>query len=173
MNSPFAIALRPFLPTDTPVLAALFRASITGLTGEDYSEEQQEAWAAAADDEEAFGARLAGALTLVASIGHEPVGFAALKDNSVVDLLYVHPNVTGMGVATALLGALEALAKGRGAESLKADASDTALGFFQRAGYVAQQRNSVPRGDVWLANTTLEKKLTAAPAAGAPGRTLQ
>ena len=47
-------ALRPFLPADTPMLAAIFVASIEELTGDDYSEAQQEAWAAAADDEEAI-----------------------------------------------------------------------------------------------------------------------
>src|SRR5918997_6601215 len=61
-------ALRPFLPADTPVLAAIFQASVEELTREDYSEAQQAAWAGQADDEAAFGARLAGALTLVATI---------------------------------------------------------------------------------------------------------
>ena len=41
--------LRPYLPADTPMLAAIFVAAIEELTGEDYSEAQQEAWAAAAD----------------------------------------------------------------------------------------------------------------------------
>ena len=49
------LALRPFLPADAPLLAEIFRASIEELTGDDYSEAQQEAWASAADDEEAFG----------------------------------------------------------------------------------------------------------------------
>ena len=53
------IALRPLLPADVPLLAEIFRASIEELTAEDYSESQREAWAAAADDEAAFGARLA------------------------------------------------------------------------------------------------------------------
>ena len=53
-------ALRPFLAADTPVLVAIFVAAIEELTGEDYSEAQQEAWASAADDEERFGKRLAG-----------------------------------------------------------------------------------------------------------------
>ena len=44
-------ALRPFLPADMPVLAAIFAASIEELTGDDYSEAQQEAWAATAEDE--------------------------------------------------------------------------------------------------------------------------
>ena len=43
--------LRPFLPTDTPMLAAIFVASIAELTGDDYSETQQAAWANAAEDE--------------------------------------------------------------------------------------------------------------------------
>ena len=34
-------ALRPFLPADTPVLAAIFVAAIEQLTGDDYSEAQQ------------------------------------------------------------------------------------------------------------------------------------
>ena len=46
--------LRPFLAEDTPMLAAIFVASIQELTGDDYSEAQQEAWAAAAEDEEAI-----------------------------------------------------------------------------------------------------------------------
>ena len=41
-------ALRPFLPADAPLLAEIFRASIEELTGDDYSEAQQEACAAAA-----------------------------------------------------------------------------------------------------------------------------
>ena len=59
-----APALRPYLPADTPVLAAIFAAAIEELTGDDYSEEQQEAWAAVAEDEDAFGKKLAGELTL-------------------------------------------------------------------------------------------------------------
>ena len=46
------------LPADVPFLAEIFRASIEELTGDDYSEAQQEAWASAADDEEAFGQSL-------------------------------------------------------------------------------------------------------------------
>ncbi len=38
-----APALRPFLPADTPILAAIFVASVEALTGDDYSEAQQEA----------------------------------------------------------------------------------------------------------------------------------
>ncbi len=73
-------ALRPFLPADAPLLAEIFRASIAELTGDDYSEAQQEAWAATADDADAFAARLAGALTLLGTMDGSPVGFASLAE---------------------------------------------------------------------------------------------
>jgi putative acetyltransferase len=158
--------LRPFLPSDTPLLAEIFRASIAELTAEDYTEAQQAAWMASAGDEEAFGQRLAGELTLVATVDAEAVGFAALKGRDVVDMLYVHPAVAGQGVGAQLLDALEKLAAARGATKLSADASDTALGFFEHRGYVPQQRNSVVRDDEWLANTTVQKTLT--PSRSAP-----
>jgi putative acetyltransferase len=153
--------LRPFLPSDTPLLAEIFRASISELTAEDYSEAQQAAWMASAGDEEAFGERLAQELTLIATIDGEAVGFAALKGNDVIDMLYVHPAVAGQGIGAQLVDALERLAAARGATTLSADVSDTALGFFERRGYVPQRRNSVPREDEWLANTTVQKTLPA------------
>ncbi|MBR0712516.1 GNAT family N-acetyltransferase [Bradyrhizobium liaoningense] len=161
-------AMRPFLPADVPVLAAIFAAAIEELTGDDYSEAQQEAWMMAAEDEEAFGKKLAGALTLIATLQNSPVGFASLRGKDHIDMLYVHPSVAGQGVATMLVDALEKLAGSRGATSLTVDASDTAQGFFAKRGYVAQQRNSVTINDEWLANTTMKKTLGASPASGAP-----
>jgi putative acetyltransferase len=155
--------LRPFLPADTPLLAEIFRASISELTAEDYTEAQQAAWMASAGDEEEFGARLGGELTLVATIDGEAVGFAALRGKDVIDMLYVHPAVAGQGVGAQLVDAMEKLASARGATKLSVDASDTALGFFERRGYVPQQRNSVARDDEWLANTTVQKTLPAPP----------
>jgi putative acetyltransferase len=155
------LALRPMLPADVPVLAEIFRASIEELTAEDYSEAQREAWAAAAEDEDAFGKRLAGQLTLLGTLEGSPVAFASLKGNEVIDMLYVHPAVAGQGVGTMLVDALEKLAAARGGSKLTADVSDSAQEFFTRRGFVAQIRNTVPRGEVWLANTTMEKKLAA------------
>src|SRR5215469_10230885 len=154
--------LRPFLPSDAPLLAEIFRASIAELTTDDYTEAQQTAWMASAGDEATFGARLAGELTLVATVDGAPVGFAALKGTDVIDMLYVHPAVAGHGVGAQLCEALEKLAQARGATRLTADASDTALGFFQRRGFAPQRRNTVPRNDEWLTNTTVQKTLPAA-----------
>lgn len=152
-------ALRPFLPADAPMLAEIFRASIAELTGDDYSEAQQEAWASAADDEEAFAERLGKQLTLVGTLNGSPVGFISLTGPDQIDMLYVHPAVAGQGIGSLLFDALEKLAASRGASRLTVEASDSASGFFQHRGFVAQRRNTVSRGGEWLANTTMEKKL--------------
>ena len=154
-------ALRPFLATDTPVLAAIFAASVEELTGDDYSEAQQAAWAEAADDLEAFAEKLAGELTLVATFAGSAVGFASLADNARIDMLYVHPAAAGQGAGTMLCDALEKLAAARGAKELTVEASDAARGFFEQRGFAAQSRNTVFRAGEWLANTTMVKPLGA------------
>jgi putative acetyltransferase len=142
-------ALRPFLSSDTPMLAVIFAASVLELTGDDYNDAQQQAWAATAEDEEALGKRLAGQLTLIATVQNSPVGFASLKGADHIDMLYVHPSVVGQGVASMLCDALEKLAGSRGTKSLTVDASDTAQDFFR----------SVTVNGEWLANTTMQKTL--------------
>jgi putative acetyltransferase len=157
------LALRPMLPADVPDLAEIFRASIEDLAADDYNEAQQEAWASAADDEEEFGRRLAGQLTLVATYGGAPVGFASLADNSRVDMLYVHPAAAGQGAGAMLCDALEKLAAARGAKQLTVDASDCARGFFEKRGFAARTRNTVALAGEWLANTTMTKALALPP----------
>jgi putative acetyltransferase len=152
--------LRPYLPADASALAEILRASIEELTGEDYSAAQQAAWIATADDEDAFGARLAQQLTLVATLAGSPIGFASLIGSDRIDMLYVHPAVAGQGVATLLLDALEKLAAARGATRLVADVSDTAQDFFARRGFQAQRRNTAALEGEWLGNTTMEKRLS-------------
>jgi putative acetyltransferase len=155
------LALRPVLPADAPLLAEIFRASVEELTAEDYTEAQRRAWASVADDEAAFAKKLAGALTLVATLQGSPVGFAMLEGKDKIDMLYVHPAAAGQGIAAMLIDALEKLTAARGAAKLTVDASDSARGFFEKRGYVPQQRNTVTVGDEWLANTTLHKQLAA------------
>jgi putative acetyltransferase len=155
------IALRPALPADAPALAALFRASVEELAREDYSEAQVEAWAALADDAAGFARKLAGELTIVATVGGEIAGFASLKGADHLDMVYVHPTHIRRGVGTGLCDAMEKLASARHAATITADVSDCAQAFFAARKYAAQKRNMVFLGDEVLGNTTMTKKLAA------------
>ncbi|MEA2835300.1 MAG: putative acetyltransferase [Methylobacteriaceae bacterium] len=152
--------LRPYLPADLPRLAAIFRASIEELTAEDYNESQQAAWAALADAD-AFAEKLTSDLTLVALLGGEIAGFASLRGEDHIRMLYVDPQAAGQGVATALCDALEKLAAARGATKLTVHASDTARGFFEKRGYQPLHRQTVDCFGEWLGNTAMEKRLAA------------
>ena len=158
-----AVALRPYVPADARRCAEIFRLSIEELAAEDYDADQREAWASRADDEEAFGARLANALTLLAVIDGAIAGFASLKGGDEIDMLFVDPEFARQGVGRALVDALTRLAGARGAKRLTAEASDVARPLFERQGFTAQKRNLVRKGDQWLANTTMTKPLDAAP----------
>ncbi len=155
---PTSSRLRPMLPTDVPLLAEIFRAAIEELTAEDYSRRSRRP-GLAADDEEEFGAKLAGELTLVATLAALAVGFAVARRQYQIDMLYVHPAAAGQGAAAMLCDALEKLAAARGAKELTVDASDTASGFFEKRGFTAKTRNTVTVGGEWLANTTMIKPL--------------
>ena len=158
-----AIALRPYLPADVKRCAQIFRASIEELAADDYNPNQREAWAATADDEDAFGAKVAAMLTLVAVIGGEVAGFGSLKGADVIDMLFVDPEFARQGAGSALIEALTKLAQARGAKRLNAEASDVARPVFERSGFTAEKRNLVRVGDEWLANTTMSNALDAAP----------
>ncbi len=158
-----AVALRPYVPADARRCAEIFRLSIEELAAEDYDADQREAWASRADDEEAFGARLSGALTLLAVIDGAIAGFASLKGGDEIDMLFVDPEFARQGVGRALVDALTRLALARGAKRLTTEASDVARPLFERQGFTAQKRNLVRKGDQWLANTTMTKTLDAAP----------
>ena len=158
-----SVALRPYVPADARRCVEIFRLSIEELAAEDYDAGQREAWASRADDEGAFGARLANALTLLAVIDGRTAGFASLKGGDEIDMLFVDPEFARQGVGRALVDALTRLAGARGAKRLTAEASDVARPLFERQGFTAQKRNLVRKGDQWLADTTMTKPLDAAP----------
>jgi putative acetyltransferase len=153
-------ALRPFLPQDTPFLADIFRASVEGLTEDDYTPAQQDAWASEADDLEALAERLGKHLTLIATMDGSPVGFITLDAPTDIGLFYVHPAVAGQGAGRMLCEAVEKISASRGTPHLSVDASDTARDFFSHRGFAPEQRNTVSVGNEWLSNTTMKKKLT-------------
>jgi len=158
-----AVALRPYLPADAKRCAEIFRSSVEELAADDYDEAQREAWASRADDEQAFGAKLAGELTLLAVIDDAIAGFASLKGAEEIDMLFVDPEFARQGVGRTLVDALTRLAEARGAKRLTTEASDVAKPLFEREGFTAQKRNLVRKGDQWLANTTMTKTLGAEP----------
>ncbi len=64
------------------------------------------------------------------------VGFSDLVDGAVLDMLFVHPDAGGRGVAKALVGAVLEHARQIGSERIETQASRSARPAFERFGFV-------------------------------------
>ena len=154
------LAFRPALfPQDVDLLAEIFVRAITELGADYLDDDETAAWGL--PRRRRRGVHRAAAIGVDAD--RQPRRHARrlhrLKDNAVIDMLYVSPDMAGMGVGTALVKAVETLAAHRGAKSLSVDTSDMAEALFRKLGYAAQRRNSVDVAGVWLASTTMTKSL--------------
>ncbi|WP_109479487.1 GNAT family N-acetyltransferase [Paraburkholderia sp. C35] len=160
MTDSASFVIRPFQDADAVPLATLFRDAVRAAAGYDTS--ARTAWAAAADDADAFGARLARGVTLVAMRGDLPAGFGQLHPTHHIEMLYVGPAFMGQGLAAVLLARLEAQARAAGALELTADVSISARRAFERAGFAVEMEESVTRNGVSLRRFRMTKPLAAA-----------
>lgn len=141
--------LRPYRPSDCPVLARLFYQTVHTVCARDYAPAQLDAWADGRPDLAAWDASFRAHTTLVAEWDGVIVGFADLADGGYLDRLYVHRDYQGRGIATALCDALTG--------ARLTHASLTARPFFECRGWRAVRRQQVERRGVLLTNFVMER----------------
>jgi putative acetyltransferase len=147
-------ALRRYSESDCEEISQLFCDTIRSVNAKDYSERQLDAWAACGADLSAWNQRLLKLYTVVAVADGGIVGFGGIDENGYLDYLYVHKNCQRMGVATAILSALEFHCK---AKEITTYASITAKPFFERRGYKVLRENVAVRQGVGLVNYYMAK----------------
>lgn len=128
-----AIAIRRYRPADLDAVIAIFVGAIREVAARDYTPAQIEAWARV--DRGRWERRRLSRPTWVAVIGKTIVGFADLEPDGCLDMMFVHPAHQGAGIATALLGAVEAEARRQNLSVIFTEASITARPFFERRGF--------------------------------------
>lgn len=149
--------IRPYVPDDLDGVIALFHASVRCVAIRDYTEDQVKAWAPDEADRERWASRRASRPTWVAEIDGALAGFTDLEPDGHLDMMYVHPDHQGRGVAGALLRQVETEAARLGLARLFTEASITARPFFERKGFrvIAPQTVRVRGQD--LVNYRMEK----------------
>lgn len=152
--------IRPLRPDDIDALIELFRAAVRRVASRDYTPAQLMAWAPDRIDREPWVARYERRPAWVAEIdGGVPVGFSDLEPDGHLDMMYVHPDHQGRGIATALLAQVEQAAHERGIDNLYTHASLTARPFFERRGFtLIRQQMVTVRGQSFI-NFRMEKTL--------------
>ena len=101
-------------------------------------------------------------LVLVAQIKNKIIGFTSLGNGNYIDLLYVHNDYQGQGVAHKLYTSIENVAMQQGQSELKSDVSKTAKSFFEKVGFEVINEQIVIRKGVELTNFKMTKTLATA-----------
>lgn len=149
--------LRKYQSTDCPVLAQLFYDTIHAINAKDYTQAQLDAWATGSVDLSAWDNSFSKHNTLVAEITGIITGFGDMDDSGYLDRLFVHKDYQGLGIASAIVKALELAALKQNIFNFTTHASITARPFSEKQGYQILRENTVIRKGVTLNNFIMEK----------------
>lgn len=154
------VAIRRAEPDDAQAIWAVHRASVLGLSAQEYTPDQIAAWVDVSPDEFRDAMTARGELFFVAEAAGEVVGFAAVRGEE-ARAVYVRPDAVRRGIGTRLLDAVEREVRSRGGGAVSCEASLNAVPFYEANGYVAGERHvRVVRG-AGLPSVRMSKDLRA------------
>ena len=154
------VEVRDYRAEDCPLLLELFCDTVRRVNIRDYTVAEIEAWAAGTAERQAWELRLKRQRSLVAERDGRLLGFASLRADGYLDLLYVQADVQGQGIGSTLCAALE---RGSEAPRLFTHSSRSARAFFEGRGYRLVQSQFVERGGQRLENYLMERQLERMP----------
>jgi putative acetyltransferase len=152
------LTVRPYVTADSDATIEIFLEAIRKVASKDYNPAQVDAWAKV-EDREAWAKRRSSRPTWVIQCENVPIGFADLEPDGHLDMMFVHPDYQGIGVASLLLGKVETEARKQGLRRIFTEASVTARGFFERRGFIVLTCQSVEKRGQTLTNFRMEKSL--------------
>ena len=144
--------LRKYVDGDCDAVSLLFYQTVRTVNARDYCTEQLAAWVSNADALKSRRDDLSAQHTVIAEIGGKIVGFGSMDKTGCLDLLYVHKDYQGRGIATALCNELE-----KDFTVIKTYASVTAKPFFEKRGYSVIKEQEVERSGIKLKNYEMVK----------------
>jgi len=153
--------IRRFRRDDACALAEIYISAIRERASTHYSPAQIRAWLSLAPSPERITEHYQdGRTALVAVDAHDgPVGFSDLEASGHIQFLYVSPRAAGLGVARELLGEIELAARRARIETLCSEASEPAVGVFERSGFQRLMRRDLTIGDIRIHNYAVRKRL--------------
>ena len=135
-----------FHPNDLNDMISLFQESVRSVGKSFYSSAQLKAWAPDFIHREDWLKRFESSYTiLVKAYDGELLGFSNLESDGTIDMIYVHANRQGQGIATMLISELERYARDNNFNELKADVSKIARPFFEARGFLLKSENKKSR----------------------------
>lgn len=123
------------------MIGSVHAAAVEGISTAQYTLEELQAWAVPRKPE-SYEELIRNREFYVAEADGVIVGFGVLNQvSAVVEAVYVSPGVGRRGIGQEVLRKLEERASALGLKVLRLNASLNAVQFYERAGYVAQERS--------------------------------
>ncbi|RYD92887.1 MAG: GNAT family N-acetyltransferase [Sphingobacteriales bacterium] len=151
--------IRRATEADVAALGELYRGTIEGVNSRDYNEAQVSVWAERSRRTESLLKRIEEQYFLVAEEDAMLTGFGSITATGFLDMLFVHRDHQGKGIANALVDMLESYAVRHDAPMLTADVSVTARPFFEKKGFEVLREQQVEIDAVSLTNFKMQKSL--------------
>lgn len=150
------ISIRTYLPQDSEATIDVFLRAIREGASKDYSLSQISAWAQVPDPV-TWGKHRLTRPAWVAVCDGKVIGFSDLMVDGYLDMMFVHPEYQGLGVASNLLKHIEEEAQRLGLQRVYTEASLTARPFFEHRGFqVIKEQTVEKRGQIFI-NFMMEK----------------
>lgn len=159
------ISVRKYNAGDCAALAELFYETVRSVNAKDYSQKQLCAWAPEETDLKQWDKSFRGSFTAVAEYGGVTAGFGNIDESGYLDMLYVHKDYQGLGIASAICDTIEKYPKHPYADKIYTYASITAKPFFESRGYHVVRENAAEKCGIYLTNYLMEKTVYESAAA--------
>ncbi|MDF1696883.1 MAG: GNAT family N-acetyltransferase [Saprospiraceae bacterium] len=144
---------------DLQEITNLFKNTIQNVALKDYSAQEITSWSEGAKNTDNWLKRIDTHYFLLVKIEDVLVGMGSLDSNGYLDVIYVHHDYQGHGIASDLLRRMEEKAKSDGHRFITSDVSITAKPFFLHKGYTLVKPQLVLCRGVVLRNYHVQKQL--------------
>ena len=151
------IPLRRYVTEDLDAVIEVFQRAIREVAARDYDPEQVAAWSKV--DKRAWRSWRLTRPTWVAVLGEKIVGFSDLEADGHLDMMFVHPEHQGAGVASLLLAQVETAAREQEIRKIFTEASITARPFFENRGFELEAEQQVTKRGETFVNYRMFKTL--------------
>jgi putative acetyltransferase len=150
------ILIRAYAPGDVGATIDIFLRAIREISSKDYSATEIDAWANV-EDRNRWAERRISRPAWIAEFDGKPAGFSDLTGDGCLDMMFVHPDFQGLGIASRLLRRVEDEALRLGFGRIYTEASRTARPFFERKGFWVVTKQIVAKRGQNLENFLMEK----------------
>lgn len=147
------MTIRKYQSTDCKELTELFYNTVHIVNAKDYTKEQLDVWAPRQVDLKKWNRSLQEHFSIVAVENDVIVGFGDIDKTGYLDLLFVHSDYQGKGIATAICNQLEAAVQ----DNIIVHASITSRAFFEKRGYKIVKEQQVARQGELFTNFVMIK----------------